>query len=437
MRILLLHPNFPAQFRHLATALAQDPHHEVVFATARRDRQLPGVQKLIYPPIEALKQPPYPGLGTVTKAVATGERVYVMVDQLKRQGFVPDVVLGHSGWGPTLFLKDLFPKAELICYMEWFYRAHGSDFDFVPGQTRTYQKEATLRLKNVPFLVDLYSCDRALTPTHWQHQQFPPEFQPKITVRHDGIDTRFFCPNPKASRIWPNLKLDLTHAGEIVTYVARGMEPYRGFPQFMEAVSQLQQRRSQCHVIVVGSDRVAYGTPRTDGKTYRQAMLEQFEFDRDRLHFTGHLDYAAYLRVLQASTVHVYLTYPFVLSWSMLEAMATGCALVASRTPPVQEVIDHGINGLLVDFFDVAVLVDQIAFLLDHPTERQHLGQTARQTVVDHYDLATLLPQTIAWLADSAHSRSAHSRSAHSRSSVNWPQMGQISGDRPDQWELF
>ncbi|MGK7891168.1 MAG: glycosyltransferase [Leptolyngbyaceae cyanobacterium] len=437
MRILFLHPNFPAQFRHLAAALAQDPRHEVVFATERRvhprhgaaKRHLPKVQKLIYPAINELKQPPYPGLGAVTKAVATGERVYLMANQLKQQGFIPEVVLGHSGWGPTLFLKDLFPQAELICYMEWFYCAHGSDFDFDVNRKPTYQAEATLRLKNIPFLVDLYSCDRALTPTHWQHQQFPPEFQPKITVRHDGIDTNFFRPHPTASRVWPKLNLDLTHAQETITYVARGMEPYRGFPQFMEAVSLLQQRRPQCHVVVVGSDRVAYGAQRPDGKTYRQAMLEQFEYDGDRLHFTGPLPYDTYLQVLQVSTVHVYLTYPFVLSWSMLESMATGCTLVASRTPPVQEVVEHGHNGMMVDFFDPSALAERVAWLLDHPTERQRLGQNARQTIVERYDLAKLLPQTIAWLQGSGGKASVDygSRQTTER---------QMS-DRPPQWELF
>lgn len=435
MRILLLHPNFPAQFRHLAVALAADPGNQVIFCTARRDRprngDLPNVQTLNYPPINPLDPSPYPGLGSVTKAVATGERVYLMADQLKQQGFRPDVILGHSGWGPTLFLNDLFPDAELICYMEWFYQAHGSDFDFDPNRAPTYQEKATLRLKNVPFLLDLYSCDRALTPTHWQHQQFPPEFQPKITVCHDGIDTHFFRPNPHASRVWPHLKLDLTNAAEIVTYVARGMEPYRGFPQFMEAVSLLQQRRPQCQVVVVGSDRVAYGAQRSDGKTYGQAMLELFEFDGDRLHFTGHLDYADYLRILQLSTVHVYLTYLFVLSWSMLEAMSTGCTLVASRTPPVQEVIDHGFNGMLVDFFEPEALVEQVAALLDDPADRWRMGQNARQTIVDRYDRATLLPQTIEWLQRSVKSQPNHRNS--DRPIITEPTMS----DRDAQWELF
>ncbi|NET49193.1 MAG: glycosyltransferase, partial [Merismopedia sp. SIO2A8] len=237
-----------------------------------------------------------------------------------------------------------------------------------------------------------------------QHQQFPPEFHSKISVSHDGIDTEYFQPNPEATLVIPSINLDLSHVKEIVTYATRGMEPYRGFPQFMEAAALLQKRRPQCHIVVVGQDRVAYGPQRRDGKTYREVMLETLDFDQSRLHFTGSLPYRAYRQVLQASSAHVYLTYPFVLSWSAMEAMATGCAIVGSKTPPVEEVMTDGVDALLVDFFSVEEIVARVEEILDHSALRQDLGHNARQTILSRYNLATRLPQTIAWLKQSGSS---------------------------------
>lgn len=397
MRILFLHPNFPAQFRHLASALAKDPNNEVIFGTACKEGRITGVRKAIYPAPKSNAQIS-PNLRMFANSAETGNIVRRMTEQLKLRGFVPDIIMGHSGWGPTLFMKDVYPDAELICYVEWFYHAYGADLHFDPDDMLTGEEIARLRIKNAAFLIDLYSCDRALTPTHWQHQQFPKEFHSKISVMHDGIDTNYFQPEPDAKLVLPDIGLDLSGVSEIVTYATRGMEPYRGFPQFMEAASILQKRRPNCHIVVVGKDRVAYGPQRRDGKTYKQEMLEKLEFDRDRLHFTGHLTYRDYRQVLRASSAHIYLSYPFVLSWSMMEAMAVGCAVVASKTPPVEELITDGENGLLVDFFSPVEFADRVESVLDDPHRRQDLRTKARQTILDHYDLATLLPQKIEWM---------------------------------------
>ena len=176
------------------------------------------------------------------------------------------------------------------------------------------------------------------------------------------------------------------------------MEPYRGFPQFMETVALLQERRPNCHVVIVGEDRVAYGKRLPDGKTYKQLMLEKIPLDLSRVHFTGLLPYDRYLQVLQASSVHVYLTRPFVLSWSMLEALSTGCLIVASNTAPVTEVIEDGINGLLVDFFSPQEICDRVEEVLDHPTQMSSIRAKARQTILEKYDLAQLLPQHLEWM---------------------------------------
>ncbi len=406
MNVLFLHQNFPAQFRHLATALGKDPNNKVVFGTNRKQGSMAGVHKFVYQPARKPHPDVHYYVRPLESAVLEGQAVYRVAHQLKTQhDFYPDVIYAHSGWGPGLFMKDLFPDAEYLCFFEWFYHARGSDADFDPAYPMNEEIEAKLRVRNAPILIDLYSCDRGLTPTRWQQQQFPPEYHSKLTVCHDGIDTTFFKPKPDSKLVIEPAEpiacpspLDLSDVDEIVTYVARGMEPYRGFPQFMEAVAQLQKHRPNCHVVIVGEDRVAYGQPRRDGKTFRQHMLETLELDLTRIHFTGYLSYSQYLKVLQASSVHIYLTYPFVLSWSMLEALSTGCVVVASQTAPVEEVIQDGVNGLLVDFFDVDAIVERVIEVLDHPDGMQAIRDQARQTIVEKYDLNTLLQTHLSWM---------------------------------------
>lgn len=400
MRILFLHSNFPAQFRHLAVALAKDSNHKVVFGTTRKEGALPGVYKAIYTPSREAHPQTHHYVRTLENAVLQGQAVYRLADQLKAQSFIPDVVYAHSGWGPSLFIKDIFPKAKLLCYFEWFYHAHGSDADFDPSEPLTADDEARIRIKNAPILIDLYSCDRGLAPTYWQRQQFPPEYHNKIKVHHDGVDTQFFQPQPGAKLFLPRINLDLREVPEIVTYVARGMEPYRGFPQLIETVALLQKRRPQCHVVIVGENRVAYGKTLPGGKTYKDVMLEKVPLDLNRVHFTSLLPYPEYLQVLQASSVHLYLTRPFVLSWSMLEALSAGCLVVASNTAPVTEMIQDGVNGLLVNFFDTQAICDRIEYALDNPTQMVSIRHQARETILERYDLAQLLPQHLQWIQE-------------------------------------
>ncbi len=399
MKILFLHPNFPAQFRHLAAALAKDPNHEVVFGTMRQEGRLPGVRKAYYKTTRQADPATHRYVRPLENAVLQGQAVYRMAQQLKADGFYPHVVYAHSGWGSGMFIKDIFPKATYIGYFEWFYRAHGSDADFDPADPLTADDEARIRVKNTPILLDLEACDKGITPTQWQYQQFPPEFQSKLTVIHDGIDTDYFRPNPGAKLVLPSIGLDLSHVDELVTYVARGMEPYRGFPQFMEALALLQQRRPNCHAVIVGEDRVAYGKPLPDGRTYKQKALEELDLDLSRIHFTGLLPYNQYLQVLQASSVHVYLTRPFVLSWSMLEAMATGCAVVGSRTAPVEEVITDDMHGLLTDFLSPEDITTQIKTVFSCPTQTALMRSKAREMSLTRFDLAQCLSKQLAHLS--------------------------------------
>lgn len=399
MKILFLHPNFPAQFRHLATALAQNPEHEVVFGTMRQEGSLPGVKKAYYQTTRQAASETHRYVRPLESAVLRGQAVYRMAQQLKADGFYPHVVYAHSGWGAGMFIKDVFPKARYIGYFEWFYHAHGSDADFDSADPLTADDEARIRVKNASILLDLAACDAGVTPTQWQCQQFPPELQSKLTVIHDGIDTEYFQPQPGAKLVLPSIGLDLSQVDELVTYVARGMEPYRGFPQFMAAVALLRQRRPNCHVAIVGEDRVAYGKSLPDGRTYKQQALAELDLDLSRIHFTGLLPYRQYLQVLQASSVHVYLTRPFVLSWSLLEAMSAGCAIVASRTAPVEEVITDGTHGRLADFFSPEDVAAQVEMILDCPEQAASMRAHARETVLARFDLTQRLSEQLAHLS--------------------------------------
>ncbi|MCT7961047.1 glycosyltransferase family 4 protein [Laspinema sp. D1] len=402
MRILFLHPNFPAQFRHLATVLGSNPNNQVVFGTKneRPEWVIPGVKKALFSP----SRDPHPGthhyVRPLESAVIYGQAVYRMADQLKTQGFVPDVIYGHSGWGPTTFVKDIYPETPLMCYFEWYYHAYGSDANFDPNDPLNADDVARIRVKNAPILIDLASSDWGVSPTYWQRSQFPPEFHSKISVVHDGVDTEFFKPDPGAKLVLPNL--DLSHVDELVTYVARGMEPYRGFPEFIEAVGYIQERRPNCHVVVVGSDRVCYGKSLPNGETYKDYMLKKVPLDLTRVHFVGSLPYGLYLKVIQASDVHIYLTRPFVLSWSMIESLSTGCLVLGSDTQPVREVITDGENGLLVDFFSPKQIADRVDEVFNHPTRMAEIRKKARETAIERYAMPTLLKRHIQLIEDVA-----------------------------------
>ncbi|MBO0347768.1 glycosyltransferase family 4 protein [Phormidium pseudopriestleyi FRX01] len=402
MQILFLHPNFPAQFRHLATVLGSNPNNTVVFGTKneRPEWVIPGVKKALFEP----SRDPHPGthhyVRPLESAVIYGQAVYRMAEQLKTQGFVPDVIYGHSGWGPTIFAKDIYPETPLMCYFEWYYHAYGSDANFDPNDPLNADDVARIRVKNAPILIDLASCDWGVSPTYWQRSQFPPEFHSKLSVVHDGVDTEYFKPDPGAKLVLPNL--DLSHVDELVTYVARGMEPYRGFPEFIEAVGYIQERRPNCHVVVVGSDRVCYGKSLPNGETYKDYMLKKVPLDLTRVHFVGSLPYGLYLKVIQASDVHIYLTRPFVLSWSMIESLSTGCLVLGSDTQPVREVITDGENGLLVDFFSPKQIADRVDEVFNHPTRMAEIRKKARETAIERYAMPMLLKRHLQLIEDVA-----------------------------------
>ena len=399
MRILFLHNNFPAQFRHMARVLAAHPANQVVYGSQPREGEIPGVRRILFTPARAPRQEVHHYNRTQESAILVGQAAYRAAVDLRREGFQPDIIFGHSGWGSTLFMREVFPKARLVCYFEWFYRAESSDLDFLDPSQVTDDEACRIRLRNAPILMDLANCDWGVNPTKFQQAQFPAIFREKLAVIHDGIDTEFFKPQPGAKLALPGF--DLSHAGQIVTYATRGMEPYRGFPQFMRAAAILMQRRPDLHVVIAGADRVAYGKKLPEGQSWRARMLAELpDMDRTRLHFTGLLPYPEYLTLLRASSAHVYLTVPFCLSWSLLESMAVGCPVVASDTSPVREVVEDGRNALLTDFFDHEALAERVSELLDRPKAFTDMRARARRTIEERYALAKLLPRQLQLLVD-------------------------------------
>ena len=395
MKVLFIHPNFPAQFRFLAAALGANPDNHVIYVTQnpRPEWHINGVAKAVFtaddktvsdkPLSQALKTP-----------LAMGEAVLNLCRKLKKSGFEPDVVYGHSGWGSSWFVKDVFPEARHLSYLEWYYNPDGADMRFDRRQPLTPERAANLRIKNTPILNDLTVCDLGVTPTKWQRDQFPELFHHKIVQLFDGVDTDVFKPNPEAKLKLPGL--DLSDAPRIITYASRGMEPYRGFPQFMEALPYILAADTECHVVIVASERVCYGPPLAFGQSYKKLMLEKIRLsqsDRERVHFVGALPYGPYRQVLQASDVHIYLTRPFVLSWSMIEAMACGCLVVASDTEPVREVIIDGVNGFLVDFFTPTAIAERVLGVLNYPSFMTQIRANARQTILERYALKKVLPK--------------------------------------------
>ena len=346
----------------------------------------------LYQPARKLTPGVHPYVRTMEEAVLDGQATARAMVQLKeKMKFVPDVIMGHTGWGSMLYAKDIFPDVPMIGYFEWYYHAFGSDVGYWKGEKVDYDSRMRIRTLNALHLLNLSHCDVRYTPTEWQKKQFPPEFQASLQVAHEGIDTDFCCPKPGAGLVLPKLKLDLSGAEEIVTYVSRGLEPYRGFPQFMAALRILMKRRPKCHVVIVGRDRICYGGALPEGQTWKKIELAKGGLDMSRIHFTDLLTRGEFVQVMQASAVHVYLTRPFVLSWSMLEAMSAGCCLVASATPPVEEVVEDGVNGLLVNFRSPKHIAMRIEEALENPELRARLGKAARETVLARYNLKDCL----------------------------------------------
>lgn len=320
-------------------------------------------------------------------AVRRGHQVVTTLAAYKQKGLEPDVIFVHPGWGDGYFLRDFFPGAKVVGLFEYYYRARGADVGFDPEFPSSFDDIFRLRTINATQLLALDSCDCGFCPTAWQRSLFPEVWRDRLSQLHEGVDTRVVAPDPSAEITLPDGTQ--LHAGdEVLTYVSRNLEPYRGFHILMRALPEILRARPQCHVVIVGGDGVSYGVRPRNGKTYREQYLEEVGqgLDLSRVHFTGTLPYESYLKVLQVSRAHVYLSYPFILSWSMLEAMSAGCLVLGSATPPVREVVRDGENGLLFPFFQPDGLAQLAIRALSRPKAFEKMRVQARQTILDGYD---------------------------------------------------
>jgi glycosyltransferase involved in cell wall biosynthesis len=414
MNILFIHQNFPGQFKFLAPALVKQGHSVHAMSMQKTGATLwQGVQLVHYTAMRGSTPNVHPWVSDFESKTIRAEACFKAALQMKQSGFMPDVIVAHHGWGESLFLKEVWPDAKLGIYCEFFYHPHGADVGFDPEFPPTDEGDVCrLRLKNLNNLLHFEVADAGISPTHWQASTFPEPFKSKISVIHDGIDTQAVAPNAEVSLTLKRASgedLVLTREDEVVTFVNRNLEPYRGYHTFMRALPQLLKERPKARVLLVGSDDVSYGS-RPDAAKYGAAKWRDIfasevrgqisDADWQRVHFLGHVPYVNFIPLLQLSTVHVYLTYPFVLSWSLLEAMSAGCAIVASDTQPLREAIAHNETGKLVNFFDPSALSQTVFDLLDRPEERKRLGANARAFARANYDLQNVcLPKQLAWVA--------------------------------------
>jgi glycosyltransferase involved in cell wall biosynthesis len=401
VKILFVHQNFPGQFLHLAPALAARGH-DCLALTDAKNMRASTIRVAKYKHEAAKVDAAACRLGrNYTLMSDRGVTVARAALQLRQQGYVPDVIFGHSGWGETLFLKEVWPEAKLIVYAEFYYKGRGADVGFDPEFGAANFDQQLIAQSRAAYLgQSLTHADAGLSPTLWQASTYPDSLRKMISVIHDGVDTGVMQPNPAAEFDLADGRV-LRAGDEVLTFVNRNLEPYRGYHIFMRALPEILRARPQAQVVVVGGDEVSYGAAPKDAKGWREVFFNEVkdQLDLSRVHFMGKVPYPQFVALMQVSRVHAYLTYPFVLSWSMIEAMAAGCHIVASDTQPVREALEDGVSGTLVDFFDVAGWSRALSEALAEPERFDPLRRAAREVAQARYDLRGIcLPRMVSFV---------------------------------------
>ncbi len=402
MHVLFVHRNFPAQFGHIAARGVAERGWTATFVSEKPPGTAGGVNNIQYRPRGAATEATHYLSRTFENGIWHAAGVYEALRPVSA-AIRPDLIVGHSGWGSTLLLRQLYPDVPVINYFEYFYRPSDSDLDFRPDVPVAEVDRLRSPARNAMILLDLEYCSAGYSPTDYQRQLMPDAYQPKLRTIHDGIDTGFWAPRENEERRIGSLVLK---PGEkLVTYVSRGLEMMRGFDIFMKSVKLVIDDDPSVRVVVVGSDEVAYGGDLkfTGGRSFRDHVLAQDDYDLERIHFVGRVKPEQLVRLLGLSDLHFYLTVPFVLSWSCLNAMACGAPMLCSDTAPVREVIENGENGILCDFFDAEGFAERAAGLLEDPVRsRETLGAAARRTVEERYALDTTFPEMARFYEETA-----------------------------------
>lgn len=393
MHILFVHQNFPAQFGHVARHLIRTRGWECTFVSKTPPGQVEGIRKIEYRTAGGARETTHHCGRTFENGVWHAHGVYEACKA--HPDLAPDLVVGHSGFGSTLFLPELYPDAPVVNYFEYYYRPHGSDMDFRPEFPPGELDVLRARARNAMILLDLANCRLGYSPTRFQQGLFPAELRPKIEVIFDGIETDVFHRRAGVARRVGGFTVPPTT--RVVTYVSRGFESMRGFDVFMRAAKRIYQRYPDVLFVVVGSDRICYGGDEKHirHRTFHQHVMAQDDYDPSKFVFTGMVPVGTLVDLLSLSDLHVYLTVPFVLSWSLMNALACGCTVLASDTAPVREMIEHGRNGLLVDFFDVEGFAARAVEVLRDPAAHRPLGEAGAALVRERYALDVCLPRLV------------------------------------------
>lgn len=422
MKIVFIHQNFPGQYLHLAQSFKEQGHDVLGIGEAQNIKNrghIKGITTIGYPTPVKVGENTHHYLKNTETAVRRGQAVARSLLRLKEKGYRPDVICVHPGWGEGLFLRDIFPETPLLMFCEYYFRADEADSVFDPEFPLSLDFKLLLRINGSVQISSLLTANALICPTTWQASRYPECFRSRMQITHDGVNTKFMYPDASDSLTIQPLKkagesrvvasdgklpggggwaegdepegapLTFRAGDKVITFLSRNLEPYRGFHTFMRALPELQRRHPDAHVLIGGVERSGYSIPLPDGESYKARYLAEVapNLDMTRVHFLGLVPYPAMRSMFRISSAHVYLTYPFVLSWSVLEAMSCECLLVASNTEPVTEVVTDNKEGLLVDFFDREALVNRLDEALSEPERFVELRKAARRRIIAGYDL--------------------------------------------------
>ncbi len=385
MRYLFVHQNFPGQFLHLIRGLLAEGGHEIMFISEPNTNQIGGVRRVVYHLPEYAQEPIHPHAREWDRAVRRAEQVAGVALNLKSLGFQPDIIIGHHGWGELLDLKHVFPNVPILGYFEFYYSQTGADVGFDPE----FPADDAIRLR-ITSMNQINHAAIALgehgqSPTQWQRTRYPEWARGGIRLLREGVRLDDLAPEAAARRARLAIKdFVVGPRDKLVTYVVRNLEPYRGYHTMMRALPSLLKRKD-VKVVMVGGDEVSYGARLATG-SWRDHYLKEMEgkYDASRVLLPGQVPYDVYRSLLKRSDAHVYLTYPFVVSWSLREAMAAGCAIVAADVEPVREFVTDRETGLLTPALDSERLAGNVLGLLEDRHRADALRHGARAWAEKH-----------------------------------------------------
>jgi len=388
--VLFVHNNFPAQFRDLAETLVARgvPCFAIGIGSAPG---MPGVQMARYRLSRGTGKDVFPLAVRAEADLLRGRHALDAARWFKGQGVEPQVIVGHPGWGETTLLRHVFPEAKQALFSEFYYHGRGSDIDFDP-EFWTGDEEALVRglAKNATMAMALADGDAIVAPTEFQASRLPPAFRGRTRVIHEGVDVEAIRPGPPQPFALPDGRV-LTPGTPVITHINNQMEPMRGLHVFARALPRLLAEIPDAQVLVIGEAKTrGYGAEAPGGGTWKDAVFNPLaaQLDQSRIHFLGRVPHAQMLAALRLSTAHVYYSYPFVLSWSLVEAMSSGCYVVGSDTAPLRDAIQDGVNGRLLPFFDVEALSTTLIEACRNPEASAPLRRAARETAVAHFSRA-------------------------------------------------